>query len=242
MQSPYTFQTAVSVERQLPMRTTLSLSYVSSRTNHVLRIRNVNAPVCPLQVNCLNAPRPDPTRGDVYMYESSGRSNQNQIMVNFRSTYSQRLSFFGFYRLGFAKSDTDGAGSFPAYSYDLTDEYGRSSFDQRHSFTVGGSITLPWRVSLNPFVSWNAGRPFNITRGVDLNGDGLFTERPTLANSAHGVQRSASRHPIATFRVRMPTRSFREIGDNRLISFGQSPGRQDFQLWQISQHAGRGWW
>lgn len=180
MQSPYTFQTAVSVERQLPMRTTLSLSYVSSRTNHVLRIRNVNAPVCPLQVNCLNAPRPDPTRGDVYMYESSGRSNQNQIMVNFRSNYSQRLSFFGFYRLGFAKSDTDGSGSFPAYTYDLTDEYGRSSFDQRHSFTVGGSITLPWRVSLNPFVSWNAGRPFNITRGVDLNGDGLFTERPTF--------------------------------------------------------------
>lgn len=184
LQVPYTFQTALGVERQLPMRTTLSVFYIGARTIHSLRTRNINAPVCPTQVNCLNAPRPDPTKGDVYMYESSGVQNQNQLAINFRSTFSPRLSFFGFYRLGFAKGDTDGAGSFPAYSYDLRDEYGRSSFDIRHSFTIGGNLTLPYRISLNPFVIWNSGRPFNITRGVDLNGDGLFTERPTFADLA----------------------------------------------------------
>lgn len=184
LQVPYTFQTALGVERQLPMRTTLSVFYIGSRTLHALRTRNINAPICPAQINCLNAPRPNPTRGDIYEYESSGVQNQNQLAVNFRSTFSQRLSFFGFYRLGFAKGDTDGAGSFPAYSYDLSNEYGRSSFDIRHSFTIGGNITLPYRISLNPFVIWNSGRPFNIIRGVDTNGDGLFTERPTFGELA----------------------------------------------------------
>ncbi|HLA94926.1 MAG TPA: hypothetical protein VK612_04335, partial [Pyrinomonadaceae bacterium] len=165
LQSPYTIQTALSVEHQLPMRTTISATYVAMRTQHVLRARNVNAPVCPDQLDCADAPRPNPALGNIFEYESSGKLNQNQINVNFRSNYSQRLSFFGFYRLGFAKGDSDGSGSFPAYTYDLSDEYGRSSFDIRHSFTVGGNVTLPYQFSLSPFITWNAGRPFNITRG-----------------------------------------------------------------------------
>jgi hypothetical protein len=182
IQSPYMFQTALSVERQLPMRMTVSVTYVGARTVHVLRARNINAPICPDQIECENAQRPDPTQGNVYQYESTGTLNQNQLMVNFRSNYSQRLSFFGFYRLGFANGDSDGAGSFPAYSYDLSNEYGRSSFDQRHSFVIGGNVTLPYRISLNPFVMLNSGRPFNITRGIDLNGDALNTERPTFGD------------------------------------------------------------
>jgi hypothetical protein len=83
--------------------------------------------------------------------------------------------------VGFAKGDTDGAGSFPAYSYDMSDEYGRSSFDIRHTFIVGGNFNLPWEVSLSPFIMATSGRPFNITKGVDVNGDALFTERPTFA-------------------------------------------------------------
>ncbi|WP_445286321.1 hypothetical protein, partial [Vibrio sp. Vb0592] len=75
------FQTALGVERQLPMRTTLSVFYIGSRTLHALRTRNINAPICPAQINCLNAPRPNPTRGDIYEYESSGVQNQNQLAV-----------------------------------------------------------------------------------------------------------------------------------------------------------------
>ncbi len=179
LQSPYTVQTALSIERQLPSRTNLSISYIGSRTLHLLRARNINAPVCPLQINCNNAPRPDPTRGNIYQYESSGVVNQNQLVVGLRSTVSAKVSVFGNYRLGFANGDSDGAGSFPAYSYDLTDEYGRSSFDIRHNLTIGGNFSMPWGISLSPFIIANSGRPYNITRGVDINGDSLFTERPT---------------------------------------------------------------
>ena len=181
LQSPYMVQTALGVERQLPWNSTISAFYIASRTWHVLRARNINAPICPEQVDCFDAPRPDPTLGNIYQYESSGVQNTNQFIVNFRSTLSNRVSLFGNYRLGYSKGDADGAGSFPAYSYNLDGEYGRTSGDIRHNFFFGGNIRLPWEISMSPFIMANTGRPFNITRGVDLNGDSLFNERPTFA-------------------------------------------------------------
>jgi len=178
---PYTMQAAFSVERQLPYRTTMSISYITSRTLHALRTRNINAPICPAQTSCLGAPTPFPGLGGVYEYESGGIINQNQLIVNFRSNFSQKVSLFGNYRLGFSKGNTDGAGSFPAYTYDLSGEYGRSSGDIRNMFTIGGNITLPWQISLSPFIIASSGRPFNIIVGTDNNGDALLTERPTFA-------------------------------------------------------------
>jgi hypothetical protein len=170
LQSPYTMQAALSVERQLRPGTTLSMFYVASRTLHLLRSRNVNAPFCPTGLNCNNAPRPDPTQGPVYQYESSGVFNQQQLITSLRTTFNPRISLNVNYRLGFAKGDSDGANSFPAYSYDLSGEYGNSFQDIRHNLTIFGNITLPWRVSLNPFIIASSGRPFNITNGIDTNG------------------------------------------------------------------------
>ncbi len=184
LSAPYTIQTALGVERQLPYKTTMAVFYIASRNLHLLRSRNINAPVCPTQTTCVGALRPDPTRGNIYEYESSGFLNQQQILVNFRTTISPKLTLFGNYRLGFAKSDTDGVGSFPAYSYDLSNEYGNSSLDVRHNVFVGGSFTAPWNIRLSPFVIASSGRPFNITTGFDSNGDTLFNERPTFAQLA----------------------------------------------------------
>ena len=184
LKSPMMVQAAFSVERQLPARTTMSVAYITSRTYNVLRSRNVNAPDCPLQVNCLNAPRPQPTLGNIYEYESTGTLDQNRVNVNIRNMYNRNFSMFANYSLGFANSDADGAGSFPAYSYDLSDEFGRSAFDIRHSFVIGGNFNLPLGVSLSPFIIANSGRPFNISRGIDANGDALFTERPSFAQLA----------------------------------------------------------
>lgn len=184
LQSPYMAQVALGVERQLPFNTTVSVFYIGSRTWHVLRARNINAPFCPEQLNCLDAPRPDPLSGDIYQYESSGVLNQNRIFTNIRANIAPRISIWGNYSLGFTKSDSDGAFSFPAYSYDLSGEYGRSGSDIRHNFVFGGNVSLPWEFSLNPFVTANTGGAFNITRGVDLNGDGLTNERPTFGELA----------------------------------------------------------
>lgn len=190
---PVTYQWALGVERQLPARTTLGAFYIGSRTRNVLRSRNINAPTCPpetaLTIGCANAPRPDPTAANIFEYESNGRLDQNRFMVNVRSMFMPGFSLFGNYSLGFSKGDTDGAGTFPAYSYDLSGEYGRSSFDIRHNFVIGGNFSMPWGISLSPFIIANSGRPFNMITGIDTNGDTLFTERPTFGQLAAACSR-----------------------------------------------------
>lgn len=187
---PRTYQIALSVERQLPFRTTGAFTFVANRTANVLRTRNINAPVCgfttvcPLTAAEIQALRPDPTQGNIYQYEATGTVNQKQLIFNFNSRLNPRITFGGNYRLNFVESDTDGAGSYPMYSYDLSGEYGRAAFDVRHNFFFFSSIQLPWNIRMNPMIQASTGRPFNITTGLDTNQDSQFNERPTYAQLA----------------------------------------------------------
>ena len=52
------------------------------------------------------------------------------------------------YAYGKANSDTDGAGTFAANPYDFSDEYGRTSSDVRHRFTLNGSFRGPVGIKL----------------------------------------------------------------------------------------------
>ncbi|MEZ5425268.1 MAG: carboxypeptidase regulatory-like domain-containing protein [Pyrinomonadaceae bacterium] len=175
LQTPYTAQFAFSVERKLPFNTTFSATYINARTNRLLRSRNINAPI--------DGVRPFPDQGNIFQYESTGEFRQNQLILNLRTRF-QNFSLFGNYSLNKAESDTDGAGTFPADQYDLTGEFGRAGLDVRHRFVIGGSYNAPWGFRFRPFIIFRSGAPFNITNGVDSNGDSLFTERPTFAQLA----------------------------------------------------------
>ena len=83
--------------------------------------------------------------------------------------------------LGSAKSNTDGIGTFPANTYNLATEYGRAGFDARNRAFIGGNVVGPKAISFSPFIMLASGTPFNIVTGTDLNGDGLFTDRPAFA-------------------------------------------------------------
>ena len=196
--SPYSVQGAFSVEHQLTPTTVLSATFTSSKSMHTLRTRNINAPVCPNATICpggltaaqVQALRPDPTAGNIYRLESSGYAKANMFRANFRTTLASRFTLFGGYTLAFANGDTDslsGPGfqvnsiGFPAYTYDLSSEYGPSAFNPRHSFNLVGSITLPWGIRANPMLIASTGRRFNIVTGTDSNYDSLFFERPTFA-------------------------------------------------------------
>lgn len=187
LQSPYTIQTALSAERQLIRNTTLTVSYVWSRNDHLLRTRNINAPICPPLAGCpIGSPRPFPTLGNIYETESSARSDFQMLFFSLNSRLNTRVSLNASYFLSLSKGDSNGegrfgGGSFPAYSYDLSGEYAKTAQDQRHRFVMVGSFTLPWRFNLNPFVIISSGTPFNIVSGSDTNRDSQFTERPTYA-------------------------------------------------------------
>ncbi|HXL79676.1 MAG TPA: TonB-dependent receptor [Pyrinomonadaceae bacterium] len=179
LRAPVLYLGGTQVERQLPYHFTLFAGVFSIHIQHVIRARDVNAPI-----PGTNGVRPFGNIGDIYQYESSGRFNQNQLFIGFNNRFSRKITFFSSYVLSKTTNDTDGQGGslFPANSYDLSGEFGRAAFDVRHRFTFAGTINLPWwQLSLNPFIIASSGRPFNITTGQDTNGDRLFTERPSFA-------------------------------------------------------------
>lgn len=185
LQAPTLWLAGTQVERQLPHNLTMFVGFYNIRIVHVIRARDVNAPfpasITPLTPNGI---RPDPTKGEVYRVEASGQFNQRQFFVGFNSRFSRMLQFQGNYSLSKTTNDTDGQGGslFPPNSYDLTGEFGRSSFDIRHRFTIIGTVNLPWwKLVLSPFVVANSGPPFNIITGQDLNLDRQTNERPSFA-------------------------------------------------------------
>ncbi|HEU4932517.1 MAG TPA: carboxypeptidase regulatory-like domain-containing protein [Pyrinomonadaceae bacterium] len=185
LQIPTVYVIGTQVERQLPRNITMFVGFYNIRIVHVIRARDVNAPL-PFTITELtpNGIRPDPTRGDINRYEASGQFNQRQFFVGFNSRFSRMFQLNGNYSLSKTTNDTDGQGGalFPMNSYDTSGEFGRSSFDIRHRFTIFGTVNLPWwKVVLNPFIIANTGPGFNITTGQDRNLDRQFNERPSFA-------------------------------------------------------------
>ena len=112
--------------------------------------------------------------------DSPGIYNQNQMIANVNSKLNAGFSMFGFYTLNFARSNTDGIGTFPANPYNWSGEYGPASTDVRHRVTVGGSVNLKWNIRISPFLVAQTGAPFDITAGSDLYGTTLFNGRPGI--------------------------------------------------------------
>lgn len=190
-QAPTFVMTAVNIERQLPAKFTLFLVGFNYRGKHLLRVRNINAPLPgtfdPADPN--NSDRPFGNIGDIYYYESSAKFNDYRFFGGVRRQMSKGFSVFAHFGTGKGKTDTDCifgsiSNCFPADTYDLSSEYSRVSFIPSANFFVGGTLILPkLKVNLNPFIVYSSGRPFNIVTGRDTNGDGLFTERPAFASA-----------------------------------------------------------
>jgi hypothetical protein len=178
LKAPYLFLTTASYQQVLPGKLSATFSYSWADGVHLLRTRNINAPLPGLP----NV-RPAPALGPILQYESSGRSQRHEFGVSVQGDFSERLSYNASYRLAFAHSDTDSANSAPANSYDLSTEFGRTQTDQRHRFYFEAYAELPWRVRLAPSLTVASGAPSNITTGSDDNSDTLFTDRPGFANA-----------------------------------------------------------
>ncbi|MEP6570920.1 MAG: TonB-dependent receptor, partial [Acidobacteriota bacterium] len=220
LQAPVVYLGGTQVERQLPKRFTLFAGLFLVRIQHVIRARDINAPI-----PGTNGTRPFGAVGEIYQYESSGRFNQNQLFIGFNNRFSRALTFFSSYSLSKTTNDTDGQGGslFPANSYDLSGEFGRAAFDVRHRLTFAGTLNLPWwQVALNPFIVASSGAPFNITTGQDTNGDRLFTERPALAPAGVDCNNPAANIVCTKF----GNFNLRPAPGEALIprNFGQGPG------------------
>lgn len=183
LRSPYLMQSALSFERQMPLNTTIALTYANSHGLHMLRSRDINAPL----PGTFNPDVPGSgvfplgKPGLVVLMESSGLYNQNQLILNVNSKVNKDVSLTGSYAYGRAMGNTDGLGTFPANPYSMEGEYGPAAIDLRHRLNLSGTITVKWGIRFNPLFTVNSGPPFDITAGRDIYGDTLFNARPGIA-------------------------------------------------------------
>lgn len=226
LMAPRMAQAVIGFERQLPKNMSLSMNYAFTRGYHQLRSRNINAPLDGTYDPAVAGSGVRPygnAAGDLYLYESSGSFRQQQLIINVSARISPKFTMFGFYTYGRASGNTDGAGTFPAYQYDTSTEWGRSSFDIRHRAFMGGSLTAPLKVQFNPMVMLASGGPFNIITGYDYNGDGLFTDRPSFATDLSRA--SVVKTAYGVFDTR-------PLAGTELIprNYGQAPGTVSVNL------------
>jgi hypothetical protein len=205
LRAPYMMQTAIGVDRSLPGRTTLSVNFVDTRGLHVIRLRNINAYLPGTYTGPGTGVRPYPTNNDIYQYESGGIFKQMQLITNVNTRINSHISLQGYYVYGQAHTNANGSAAapgFPMNQYNDDLDYGRATFDIRHTAFVGGNVGLPFQWVIAPFVTMSSGGPFNITTGGDFEGDGIFNERPTFATGPCGPSAPNIRcTPYGTFNI-----------------------------------------
>jgi Carboxypeptidase regulatory-like domain/TonB dependent receptor len=221
LRTPYTMQTGVTLERQLTKFANLSVTYLNSRGDHQLysEVFPPNTPGAPLPAGF--------NPSDIaYEYASEAIFKQNQLIVNSSVRiptahgFIKDLSLFGYYVLNHANSDTSGAGYVPSIPGDISEDYGRASFDIRQRVFFGGTLGIPYGFRLSPFLIASSGIPFNITTGQDPFGDAQFNTRPAFATCSGAAEPNVVQTAFGCFNT-LPQPGQALIP----INFANGPGR-----------------
>jgi hypothetical protein len=190
IESGYSEQADIQVERELPGDASLSVGYTHLRGLHLIVSRNVNVPRFPASAGVPNLGRPDPSLGNVSRFESSGDSYYDALVVSF----NKRASAWAGLRVSYTLSKAiDDAGTFffstPQNNFDLRDDRGPSDSDQRQRLVASGTFEVPpsrggtarrfvGGFQLSYIFSYASRLPFNVLTGNDRNGDTNFNDRP----------------------------------------------------------------
>jgi hypothetical protein len=180
--TPYVGAASIVVERQLGRGMRLRASYLYQRGVHLLRGRDINAPVP-------GVGRPDPVAGNVVQVESSANSKRHQLNLSLNSAFSKKIYYFVDYTLSGASNEADGPFGLPANNFDLRAERGPSPDDVRHRLFASVGLDIFKGLRLGTTFYANSGLPYSITTGRDDNGDTTFNDRPAgvSRNSARGA-------------------------------------------------------
>jgi Carboxypeptidase regulatory-like domain len=238
VRSPLTAAGAASYEWQVTKTFFASVGYNYAFGSRLLRSRNINVrdPATGLL--------PYPDQGPMLQFESTGRSKSHELRVTARRALA-RVSVFGTYIRRTAFSDTDGPYTIAGDSRTLRNEYGRAGDDERHRMVIGSWVSLPWELSLSTLLTTGTGRPFDITTGLDNDGDLLFYDRPApglagdpgIISTAFGdfdVRPSAGGPLIARNSGQGPSQLVFNIGLAKTIRFGSSAGSGPYAIFGVS--------
>ena len=124
---PYIFLFQTALNMSLGDGLKFNTSYKRERGLHMLRSRDINAP--------LNGRRPNQEFGRIQQLESSGVITKNSFEVSGEGVLFSQVRLNGRYRLSKTVDNFASTFDLPMDNYDLSLERSNSNLDQRHYFT-----------------------------------------------------------------------------------------------------------
>ena len=206
--NPRTQQITFGVERELPSRWILSSDFSTQHTTRIDRPLDLNAPAVfvrtiPGQVRsgaAADATRPITPSNNGYRRiittVNDGMSLYDGLTTKLTRRFASRFSLLLSYTWSHAINTVEP--DVPSQDPSDVNLRGRSEratslLDQRHRAVLSGAWQFARDWNVGGWTSLASGRPFNITTGVDNNGDNSSADRPVIngavigRNAGHGT-------------------------------------------------------
>jgi hypothetical protein len=175
-------EAVVTIERQLPGKTTVSGTFLNVWATHMVNTINVNTPLPGTFIPGQPASGVRPLgndAGNVFVYESEGVIKENLAWMTVTNKISPRLSLTANYSTLVGSGNGDS--SLPSNPFNIKQDIGRLSYSRRGYFTLEGTFQAPFHIQLSPLLVAASSQPYNLTAGGDLNGDTFANDRPAFA-------------------------------------------------------------
>ncbi len=196
----YMIQNAASIERALPGKTTLTINITDTRGVHDMRTRQINAylpgtfnPDTPKIPGIL----PFPGQGNIYLYENSAMYKELQVITSMSTRVNSHVSLNGYWSWTDYHTNANGT---PSNEYNTSQDWGRAAVP-RNRFNLIGTVGLPYGWTASPTVSASTPTSFNITSGIDYNGDGVNNDRPAFASAGAACGGNIKCTPFGNFNI-----------------------------------------
>ena len=135
----------VSVQKEMPWNSALTVSYVGVRLRDQVSLFPYNE-VAPGAYTNLQAAKPYPAFGEINVLENRGSANYNALQIKWDRRFSDGISFSGSYSLAKDTSDTVASDETGRIQPFTPDGYlkGRSPNDRRHMLWINAVYELPF--------------------------------------------------------------------------------------------------
>ena len=188
--NPESWAWNVTVERQLPWNSIVSVGYVAHRGLHQQREADINQPTLAQRAANptanINAVRPYQGFGTIRRTDNVANSLYNSLQVNWSRRFRNGLQFGASYTLSKSMDSGSNQRDVVPDTYDISMLWGPSEFDVRHIFVANYLYQLPFLHGHNGFlgkalgdwqisgiVQYQTGTPCNaIQSGQDFAGVG----------------------------------------------------------------------
>lgn len=189
--SPYDLQASAGIEHALSKTWRLNFNYEHHQGVHQYR-RYEYVANDPLLAPSGTLPATSP---NISVFRTDNRSRYDGASFGVTHRLSSRFEVNAHYT--WARATTWGAtvGELFDYVNGVSSvnnpfgpgDHGPSGEDVRHRFVLAGTVQLPWKFELNTLSQFESARPFTLTTGVDINGDGVKNDRAVINGQQTGL-------------------------------------------------------